>query len=1028
MIMLHPAHQTVLAILLCAHASVTSAQVTVPNNSFEEGAETPASWTLTGGQGKVVSPGANGQRAISVTGDGRSDNAWLSEPLPLEPRAVYRLRFQARRLRGTAGLPVSGPVFCNRDLTALGNEWTTIESLFMTPRQLSEDITRLRFGQWQVDGTVAFDDVRLERAIPVYASNGELQLGEGERLEGNRYTFDAPFQQAPANHARTLAWHQCSFNSNRWTLSESSVVTYRHHVGRAQRNVKVQATIGWHLRGELVVSASRDGEQWETVGTLGKTGSVSCEVPAALLPADDIWVRFTVRAATGDAQAPALQLHGYQYEAAVDGPPRELVGATRYVAVLQTDPRLQVSVADLGEAIPGGNNVVTLRLRGTADKTLKLAAEVSMETGGRQAAGGGRQEVLVGNAEQTVQIPYTIDRVGPHALGIQISGDARFAAETTVDVPSLHAAHYGQVLPASNAAVGLWWCSSGWKISSQRPVPPPEAQSAAMRIAAAANEAEAAQLVVRPTRALSGLTVAAGELTGPAGAKIDAQQIDILRVRYVPVTQPTDASSTVGLWPDPLPPWAGPVTVEANRNLPLWVRVRVPRNQGAGIYRGMITLQADNYRAEVPLHVEVFGFTLPDRMTCQTAFGFDVSEVWRYHAVKTDEHRRLVLDKYFQCLADHHISPYDPAPLDPIDITWKNIPASSGGDRGEQPTPEPVFDFTAWDRAMRRAIDVYHFNTFRLNVPGLGGGTFHERYEPELLGYSERTPQYEGAMRAYLETLQAHLREQGWLDEAFVYWFDEPDPKDYAFVNNGFSKLKKWAPDIRRMLTEQVEEALVGGPNIWCPLTASYDDKVATERRDEGDAFWWYVCTGPKTPYCTLFIDHPGTELRVWLWQTWQRRITGVLVWQTNYWTSSAAYPDPARPQNPYADPMGWMSGYSTPPGARQAWGNGDGRFLYPPESSADGRATAPVLEDAVASIRLEMLRDGIEDYEYLAILRRLLEARRAAWTAGQLAEYTSLLEVPAAITSDITTFTRDPAPIEQRREEIARAIERLSQ
>jgi hypothetical protein len=75
MIMLHPAHQTVLAILLCAHASVTSAQVTVPNNSFEEGAETPASWTLTGGQGKVVSPGANGQRAISVTGDGRSDNA-----------------------------------------------------------------------------------------------------------------------------------------------------------------------------------------------------------------------------------------------------------------------------------------------------------------------------------------------------------------------------------------------------------------------------------------------------------------------------------------------------------------------------------------------------------------------------------------------------------------------------------------------------------------------------------------------------------------------------------------------------------------------------------------------------------------------------------------------------------------------------------------------------------------------------------------------------------------------------------------
>jgi len=142
---------------------------------------------------------------------------------------------------------------------------------------------------------------------------------------------------------------------------------------------------------------------------------------------------------------------------------------------------------------------------------------------------------------------------------------------------------------------------------------------------------------------------------------------------------------------------------------------------------------------------------------------------------------------------------------------------------------------------------------------------------------------------------------------------------------------------------------LIGGPNIWCPLTPSYDAKVAAERRPAGEEFWWYICTGPKAPYCTLFIDHPGTELRVWLWQTWQRRIDGLLIWQTNYWTSSAAYPDPAAPQNPYEDPMGWVSGYSTPAGVRQPWGNGDGRFLYPPESAADGRPTAPVLEGAVS-------------------------------------------------------------------------------
>jgi hypothetical protein len=55
--------------------------------------------------------------------------------------------------------------------------------------------------------------------------------------------------------------------------------------------------------------------------------------------------------------------------------------------------------------------------------------------------------------------------------------------------------------------------------------------------------------------------------------------------------------------------------------------------------------------------------------------------------------------------------------------------------------------------------------------------------------------------------------------------------------------------------------------------------------------------------------------MRVWLWQTFQRNINGILVWQCNYWTSGTAYPDAKTPQNPYQDPMSWMSGYGTPSG-----------------------------------------------------------------------------------------------------------------
>jgi len=742
-------------------------------------------------------------------------------------------------------------------------------------------------------------------------------------------------------------------------------------------------------------------------------------------------------------------------------------------------------------------------------------------------------------------------------------------------------APYGELLAGSTDKVGLWWASSGWKISPDKPLP--ETTGRAITIRAARNEAEAAQLVVRSTTPLKDLAIRAGALTGPGGALIPARNIEVLEVRYVNIERPTDKSSTPGLWPDPLPPLKGSMNLEANKNQSFWVRVKTPRKAPAGTYAGVITLRAQDYKADVALRVEVYDFTLPDRMTCTTAFGFSPGNVFRYQKLSDDEHKRQVLDKYWANLSAHHISPYDPAPLDRIGVTWpdvkppvfnkfanwqglrivhnethsgngalliydddpqsnvtvsykpliripagglrvrlhyrtavpghrfvialnhhdkdgkwmsgrnnnmtvkgdgawqlfeavvKDFPkgaefvrpmirATTWSDAGEQiglvwfddvsmkdaaagkelleggdfdsvKRTEPVapaeklkveFDFSAWDQAMARAIDHYSFNSFRLRIPGLGGGTFHAISEPSLLGFKEDEPEYPILLESYCRRMQKHLAQKGWLDEAFVYWFDEPSPDQYAFVMNGFEKLKRYSPKIARMLTEQPEPGLEGGPNIWCPVSYHYKHEPAERRRQHGDKFWWYVCTGPKAPYCTLFIDHPGTELRVWLWQTWQRKIEGILVWQTNYWTSSAAYPDAENPQNPYEDPMGWRSGYSTPKGEKRPWGNGDGRFIYPPEAAADAHPSEPVLDGPVDSIRWEMLRDGIEDYEYLVILKRLLEAKKDKLTRSQQREYADLLEVPEEITSDMTTFTKDPTPIEKHRDQVARAIARL--
>ena len=124
---------------------------------------------------------------------------------------------------------------------------------------------------------------------------------------------------------------------------------------------------------------------------------------------------------------------------------------------------------------------------------------------------------------------------------------------------------------------------------------------------------------------------------------------------------------------------------------------------------------------------------------------------------------------------------------------------------------------------------------------------------------------------------------------------------------------------------------------------------------------------------------------------------------------------------------MSWTSGYSTPAGDKRPWGNGDGRFIYPPLAAANADSSAPILDGPIDSIRWEHLRDGIEDYEYLCMLRRLVEAQAGRLPATLESEARQLLVVPDTITSTLTEFTADGEPIEKHRDQVARMIERLS-
>ncbi|MCP3961227.1 MAG: DUF4091 domain-containing protein, partial [bacterium] len=112
---------------------------------------------------------------------------------------------------------------------------------------------------------------------------------------------------------------------------------------------------------------------------------------------------------------------------------------------------------------------------------------------------------------------------------------------------------------------------------------------------------------------------------------------------------------------------------------------------------------------------------------------------------------------------------------------------------------------------------------------------------------------------------------------------------------------------------------------------------------------WWYFLYGDRPPLPNpTVMDRTGIEARITPWLAWRERVEGLVYYSTTAW-------DPS----PWTDP--WLDDRD---------GNGDGFLFYPP---TDGTIAydpcQPQSNRLVTSIRWELLREGMEDYEYLWLL-----------------------------------------------------------
>lgn len=981
--------------------------VTLPNGGFEVGERGANGWTSRSAGAALTNAAFHGSRAAMLSGSGDDSGDWRSSPLPdVRSGGVYGIRVMCRHDgAGGRGSAVIGLGRASRDFTP-GAGWQPCHFIF----RVADDETApaARLGHWKTRGALLFDDAEIMKVDAVHRRfGGGIELGEAERVLDGIYRFSPKYGWQGSNLHRPLVVARAGFNSNRWLFSRGSEVIYRFRVGKArQKDGRARVDVGYHQRGSLAVEVSKEGTSWRRIATLdGENKVADVALPTDLYPADEMQLRLR-----SEGEGPNLQVTACDYEASLCDATGDATGETYFVEIEKADPALNVGLTGTRAGEQRGEISWDFDVTNKGADALELA--VAVEPAGTRAEWG--DSALAQGASRRLRITRRVAEPGEHTMTCRIrekEGRELFIGRGAARLGILDDPRPGHLLSDANGMTA-WWCEAGWKVGRAMAPPPQTADTEPIRISAARGEFEAAQIVIRLPEDGQLHRAIMSPFVGQGGMKAEVDT-RIHEVAYVRIDTPTDSSCVAGYYPDPLPPLEMPLGLKAGQNQPLWLTVRVARGARAGEYTGTFHAETSKGNLDLPVRLRIWDFELPVETHLRSAFGLGAHGVASFLGVKDSAVKEALFAKYLENFAEHRISPYSFFDLAPIGLRFE----------GTGDARRAVLSFDKFDAAAARWIDAAKFNGFRLPIQGMGSGTFHERSKGKLDGFEEGAPEYERLFSDYVGQLAGHLRQRGWLDEAYVYWFDEPDPKDYAFVVDGMRRLKRVAPDLKRMLTEQPEPELMGNVDIWCPLTPEVTPEIVKGRAAAGEELWWYLCTGPKAPHLAIFIDHPGTCMRLWPWQSWQYGVQGILVWATVYWSSPTAYPAPAR-QDPWSDPMSWVSGYSTPVGTKRPWGNGDGRFLYPPRGRKGEEAVA---EGPVNSLRWESLRDGMEDYEYLWMLRKAVERSGAQMDGGRLAQIRRLLEVPGEISVDPTNFTTDPRAILARREEIARAIEALA-
>lgn len=384
----------------------------------------------------------------------------------------------------------------------------------------------------------------------------------------------------------------------------------------------------------------------------------------------------------------------------------------------------------------------------------------------------------------------------------------------------------------------------------------------------------------------------------------------------------------------------------------VWYSVNVPQDADPGVYTGTVTVSAPGCAPavqQVQLHVADATLPTPADWKIHLDLWQHPQSVARWHDVEPWSPAHFaILRPLMQRLADAGQKCITCTLLDEAwnGQTFDTFPSMIRWVRGRDGSMR--YDYSALDAwitfmhdeiGIRGQISCYSMLPWHLKVRCYDEATGQDVY----LSADPRKPEFAAIWGPFLRDFHAHMADKGWADITCIAIDERPDD----MVRAAMKLVEENAPSFRISSAVDKPSALTGEVYNISPVITHAGSALGTllrERKAAGKITTFYVCLHPERP--NTFTNSAPAEAE-WLgYFAAANHLDGFLRWAYNSWN-----------RNPLE-----CTDFGT-------WPSGDCFLVYPGNRS---------------SIRFERLRDGIEQYEKINILRARADESPAAAAAVQ--------------------------------------------